>query len=217
MPSLWILCIFAWLTAVTPALSQSGDGAWGSGMAEDNETSPVTAGDEPQQTGSSIWAAAVTPSPTLIHHPHPQDKCSLHFSTCGTTARSLREQGEEMAHLRALQNGNSEVMENLVQVVGEELGDRRYEDVIKENIVSAQEEQKSCQEVLEKAEEDLKKQLEGEVLDTLAGMHKIKEESSSIEEMIRAAADIAARLESSSQQLHVSFTKPLRDSIKIHG
>lgn len=79
---------------------------------------------------------------------------------------------EELAYLQAIQHGNKAVMENLAQFVGAELGDQSYEDVIKENIIGIQEDQKSCHEVVEKAEEDLEKQLEGEASGALAGMQK---------------------------------------------
>lgn len=45
---------------------------------------------------------------------------------------------------------------------------------------------------------------------------RIREESLAFEAMLRAAADIANRLEISSQALHASFTKQLKDVGKIH-
>lgn len=107
-------------------------------------------------------------------------------------------------------------MESLEQFVGAELGDLSYEDVIKENILGIHEDQKNCHEVVEKAEEDLEKQLEGEVSGVIAGMQKIRQESLAFEDMLRTAADIANRLEISSQVLHASFTKQLKDIAKIH-
>lgn len=119
-----------------------------------------------------------------------------------------------MAFLQAIQRGNKAVMENMVQFVGAELEDQSYEDVIKENVVGIAEDQKSCREAVEKAEEDMEEQLEGEVLS--AGMQKIREGSSSFDDMLRVAADIANRLEISSQTLHASFTRQLKDIAKIH-
>lgn len=45
---------------------------------------------------------------------------------------------------------------------------------------------------------------------------RIREESLAFEDMLRAAADIASRLESSAQALHASFTKQMKDIVKIH-
>lgn len=176
--------------------------------------------DEPVRMGQHeewITSTGFSPSssPTLQYE-HQPDKCSVHFSTNTASARRLKAQREELAYLQAIQHGNKAVMENLAQFVGAELGDQRYEDVIKENIIGIQADQKSCHEVVEKAEEDLEKQLEGEALGALAGMEKIREESLAFEGMLRAAADIANRLEISSQVLHASFTKQLKDIAKVH-
>lgn len=142
-----------------------------------NDTSQAV-GDEPvRMRNNHDWIASAasspspSPSPTLHYDPQP-DKCSVHFSTNTASARRLKAQKEELAYLQAIQYGNQAVMENLVQYVGAELGDQSYEDVIKENIIGIQDENKSCHEVVEKAEEDLEKQLEGDALDTLAGMQK---------------------------------------------
>ncbi|XP_037607606.1 uncharacterized protein si:ch211-142k18.1 [Sebastes umbrosus] len=220
----WMPFILAWVSMATPTLCQSGD--WGSGFDIDsaimaaNDTSHV--GDEPVRIRNDqdwITSAAFSPSSpssassTLQYETQP-DKCSVHFSTNPALARRLKAQKEELAYLQAIQHGNKAVMENLVQFVGAELGDQSYEDVIKENVIGTQEDHKSCHEVVEKAEEDMEKQLEGEVLS--AGMQKIREESLAFEDMLRAAADIANRLEISSQALHASFTKQLKDIAKIH-
>lgn len=221
----WLNFILALVSIVTPTLCQSGDGDWGSGfdiysvIMATNDTVQA-AGDEPARVKSSHdWttSASFSPSPIpLFHHkPHP-DKCSVYFSTNPILARRLKAQREELAYLQAIQHGNKAVMENLVQFVGDELGDQRYEDVIKENVIGIQEDQKSCHEVVEKAEEDLKKQLEGDVLDSLSGMQKIREESLAFEDMLRAAVDIASRLESTAQALHGSFAKQMKDIVKIH-
>ncbi|XP_051265574.1 uncharacterized protein si:ch211-142k18.1 [Dicentrarchus labrax] len=218
----WMPFILAWVSMATLTLCQSGD--WGSGfdiysavMAPNDTTQAI--GDEPvRMTDNRDWitSAAFSPSssPTLRYEPQP-DKCSVHFSTNNASPRRLKAQKEELAYLQAIQHGNKAVMENLAQFVGAELGDQRYEDVIKENIIGIQEDQKSCHEVVEKAEEDLETQLEGEVSGARAGMQKIREESLAFEDMLRAAADIANRLEISSQALHASFTKQLKDIAKV--
>ncbi|CAI5683639.1 uncharacterized protein si:ch211-142k18.1 [Oreochromis niloticus] len=221
----WTNVILALVSMATLAQCQSGDGDWGSGfdiysviMATNNTLQAV--GDEPAKVKNSHdWTtmAASSPSPTPeLHHEPQSDRCSVHFSTNTASARRLKAQREELAYLQAIQHGNKAVMENLVQFVGDELGDQRYEDVIKENVIGIQEDQKSCHEVVEKAEEDLKKQLEGDVPDSFSGIHKIREESLAFEDMLRAAADIASRLESSAQALHTSFTKQMKDIVKIH-
>ncbi|XP_062268104.1 uncharacterized protein si:ch211-142k18.1 [Platichthys flesus] len=220
---MWPL-ILAWVSMATPTLCQSGDVDWGSGFGFDpavmstNDTSQA-AGDEPVRMKNSrdshTSAALPSLSPTLHHEPQP-DRCSLHFATDAALARRLKAQREELAYLQALQHGNQAVMENLAQFVGAVVGDQRYEDVIEENLVGIKEEHKRCREVVEKAEDDLEKQLEGDALDTLAGMQKIREESSAFDAMHRAAADIANRLESSSQALQASFTKQLKEINKIH-
>lgn len=182
----WTNVILALVSMATLALCQSGDGDWGSGfdiysviMATNNTLQAV--GDEPaahhqpKVKNSHDWttSAASSPSPTPVLHHEPQpDRCSVHFSTNTASARRLKAQREELAYLQAIQHGNKAVMENLVQFVGNELGDQCYEDVIKENVIGIQEDQKSWHEVVEKAEEDLKKQLEGDVPDSLSGIHK---------------------------------------------
>nr|XP_046228616.1 uncharacterized protein si:ch211-142k18.1 [Scatophagus argus] len=219
----WMPFILAWVSMATPTLCQSGD--WGSGfdiysaVMSTNATTQAI-GDEPERMSDNkdwITSAAFSPSslPTLQYEPHP-DKCSVHFSTNAALLRRQKAQKEELAYLQAIQHGNKAVIENLAQFVGAELGDQSYEDVIKENIIGIQEDQKSCHEVVEKAEEDLEKQLEGEVSSAITGMQKIREESRAFEDMLRAAADIANRLEISSQVLHASFTKQLKDIAKRH-
>ncbi|XP_068580697.1 uncharacterized protein si:ch211-142k18.1 [Cebidichthys violaceus] len=217
----WTPFVLAWVSMATPTFCQSGD--WGSGfdihsaMMAANDTSQAV-GDEPVRMGNNqdrITSAASPPSlsPTLRYERQP-DKCSVHFSTSATSARRLKARREELAYLRAIQHGNKAVMENLVQFVGAELGDQSYEDVIKENVIGIAEDNKRCHEAVQKAEEDLEKQLEGEVLN--AGMQKIREESLAFEDLLRVAADIATRLEVSSQALHASFTKQLKDIAKMH-
>lgn len=214
--------IILWVSLLAPALCQSGDGEWGSGLGMDtsfmvtNDTSR-TVGDEPVRTPDNAdWITSnqpKPPTPTLLYDPQP-DQCSVHFNT--KTSPRLKAYQEEMAYLQAIQHGNRAVMDNLVQFLGAEMGQNRYEDVIKENIIGIQGEHKSCHETLEKAEEDLKKQLEGEAQDALSGMQKVREESLAFEDMLSAAADIASRLESSAQVLHASFTRKLKHIVNTH-
>ncbi|XP_010791531.1 uncharacterized protein isoform X2 [Notothenia coriiceps] len=217
----WMPFILAWVSMATPTLCQSGD--WGSGfdifpaLMATNDTSQAV-GDEPvKMRNNQDWITSAAsspppPSPTMHYEPQP-DKCSVHFSTSAAAARRLKAQKEELAYLQAIQHGNKAVVENLVQFVGAELGDQSYEDVIKENVIGIQGDHKSCHEALEKAEDDMAKQLEGEVLN--AGLQKIRKEASAFEDMHRAAVDIAKRLEISSQALHASFTKQLKDIGRI--
>ncbi|KAK7906880.1 hypothetical protein WMY93_015492 [Mugilogobius chulae] len=217
----WVSMFAVWVTLVSPAFCQSGDGDWGSGLDLDstlmiaNDTFH-TVGDEPARTTANPKPIThinqpPSPAPTLLYEPQP-DKCSVFFST--KTSARLKAYQEEMAYLQAIQHGNRAVMDNLVQYVGAELGQNRYEDIIKENIIGIQAEQKSCHETVEKAEEDLKKQLEGEAMGALSGMQKVREESLAFEDMLSAAADIASRLESSAQTLHAAFTRKLKHMVR---
>ncbi|XP_072298158.1 uncharacterized protein [Eucyclogobius newberryi] len=213
----WISVVAVCASLVSPARCQSGDGDWGSGLDLDspltitNNTSHAV-GDEPARTTddepeSIALNQPPSPAPSLLYQPGP-DKCSVFFST--KASARLKANQEEMAFLQAIQHGNRAVMDNLVQNVGEELGQLRYEDIIKENIIGIQGEHKSCYETVEKAEEDLKKQLEGEALGARSGMQKVREESLAFEDMLSAAADIAGRLESSAQALNAAFTRKLK-------
>ncbi|KAK2856281.1 hypothetical protein Q5P01_005016 [Channa striata] len=225
MWSCWISLILTWVSMKTPVLCQSGEGEWGSGLGifsavmANNDTIMRAVGDEPERMKNNhdwITSAAFSQSPSsVLHYDVQTDKCSVHFSTNTVLARRLKAQKEELAYLNAIQTGNKAVMENLVQFVGAELGDQTYKDVIKENIIGIQDDHKSCHEVVEKAEEDLEKQLEGDVSDALAGMQRIRKESLAFEDMLRAAADMANRLERSSQALHASFAKQLKDIVKL--
>lgn len=167
--------ILAWVSMATPTLCQSG--GWGSGFdifseMATNDTMQAVGDDPESMRDNQDWftSAALSPSssPVLQHEPQ-LDKCSVHFST---SARRMKAQKEELAYLQAIQHGNKAVVDNLVQFVGAELGDQSYEDVIKENIIGIQEDQKSCHEAVEKAEEDLQQQLEGQVSGILTGMQK---------------------------------------------
>ncbi|KAM4528730.1 uncharacterized protein V3H82_026989 [Fundulus diaphanus] len=218
MRQVWMKLILAWISLATAVFGQSGDDDWGSGfdiypaLMATNDTLEAV-GDEPVSVESNYLLASPSPPPLLQFEPQP-DNCSVHFSTnAAVSARKLKARREELDYLRATQSGIKTMVESLEQFVGAELGDQKYEDVIKENIISIQEDHKGCNEDLEKAEEDLKNQLEE---DGTAGMEKVREESVVFGEMLRAAADIASRLERSSKTLHASFTQRLKDIVKIH-
>lgn len=215
MGHFWMSLILTWASLVTPTFCQSGDGDWGSGFDKEstlmvnNDTSQAV-GDEPVRTASNPdWITSESSAPTLLYEAQP-DECLVHFSTKTASAQRLKAYKEELAYLQAIQHGNRAVMDNLAQFVDGDLGQHSYKDIIKENIIGIQEEHKNCHETVEKAEEDLKKQLEGEALNALSGMQKIKEESLAFEDMLAAAADIASRLESSALALHASFTRQLK-------
>ncbi|TNN82615.1 hypothetical protein EYF80_007133 [Liparis tanakae] len=214
MPCRWMPFVLAWVSMATPTFCQSGD--WGSGfdvyssIIPTNDTSQAV-GDEPvriAQHQDRTASAALPPTPR--YDPRP-DECSVHFSTSAASPRRLRAQKEALAYLQVIQRGNKAVLENLAAFVGAELGDQSYEDAIVENMVGIADDHRSFRGEVEKAEEDMKTQLEGE-----APMHKIREESSSLEEMMRAAADIANRLEISSKALHASFTRQLKGLAQMH-
>ncbi|XP_047244504.1 uncharacterized protein si:ch211-142k18.1 [Girardinichthys multiradiatus] len=214
----WMKLILVWISLATPVFGQSGDNDWGSGfdiypaLMATSDTLEA-AGDAPVSVKNNYLLTTPSPPPLLQFEPQP-DNCSVHFSTnAAVSAQRLKARRKELDHLRAIQGGNKAVVENLEQFVGAQLGDQKYEDVIKENIIGIQEDYKGCKEHLEKAEEDLKSQLEG---DGFAGMQKVREESVVFEETLRAAADIASRLERSSQALHASFSRQLKDIVRIH-
>ncbi|XP_016416031.1 uncharacterized protein LOC107746370 [Sinocyclocheilus rhinocerous] len=191
---------------------QSGDdGEWGSGdvsgtaITGNSSTSVFHAvGDEPDRTRPIFQTLAETEG----------GDCYVNFHTSQVISRRLRAFREEVAYLKALQHGNQAVMENLVQFVGAEMGDQRYEEVIQENIVGIREDHVSCESVVTKAAEELESQLEGDAQATLAGIQKIKEESLAFEEILRTTTDIATRLESSSRALHVEMIEQLRKNMR---
>lgn len=197
---------------VMPVYCQSGDnGEWGSGdvsgtVVTGNSSTSIfhAVGDEPDRTRPVFQSLSETEG----------GDCYVNFHTSQVMSRRLRAFREEVAYLKALQHGNQAVMENLVQFVGAEMGDQRYEEVIQENIVGIREDHMSCESVVTKAAEELESQLEGDAQSTLAGIQKIKEESLSFEEMLRTATDIATRLESSSRTLHVEMIKQLRKNMR---
>ncbi|KAK9956354.1 hypothetical protein ABG768_014092 [Culter alburnus] len=197
---------------VMPVYCQSGDdGEWGSGdvsgpLVTGNSSASVfhAAGDEPDRTGPLFQTLPETEG----------GDCYVNFHTSQVMSRRLRAFREEVAYLKALQHGNQAVMENLVQFVGAEMGDRRYEEVIQENIVGLREDHVSCESVVTKATEEMESQLQGDTQDTSAGIQKIKEESLAFEEMLRTASAIATRLESSSRALHVEMIEQLRKNTR---
>lgn len=177
MGHFWMSLILTWASLVTPTFCQSGDGDWGSGFDKEstlmvnNDTSQAV-GDEPVRTASNPdWITSESSAPTLLYEAQP-DECLVHFSTKTASAQRLKAYKEELAYLQAIQHGNRAVMDNLAQFVDGDLGQHSYKDIIKENIIGIQEEHKNCHETVEKAEEDLKKQLEGEALNALSGMQK---------------------------------------------
>lgn len=158
--------ILAWVSMATPMLCQSEE--WGSGW----DILPVTApentiqavADEPERTSNNHeWFPPSSP-PVLQGEPQ-LDRCAVHFSTSPLRQKAAEEQ---LAYMQTVQRGNKAVLDNLMQFVGAELGDQRYEDVIKENIISIQEEQKTCHGAVEEAEDDMQEQLEGQAV--LVGM-----------------------------------------------
>lgn len=211
-----------WVSTVTPALGQSGDGdGSGFGVSMEVANASLEVGDEPGRTQNEAWVTPSPPTsappPTLLYEPAPE-KCSVNFHTSQATARRLKAQQDQLLQLKALQRGNQAVMENLIQFVGAELGDQNYEDVIQENMAGVREEHLSCDGMVEKVAVDLEGQLEGDILEALAGIQKIKEESLAFEGMLRATDAIAGRLESSSRSLHASFARRPRDPrAGLHG
>ncbi|CAL8394085.1 unnamed protein product [Gadus morhua 'NCC'] len=145
-----------------------------------------------------------------VLHVDQWDVCSTHFSTKPrVSARWLKAQREELTHMRAVQHGNQAVVENLVQYLSEEVGEQRYEDIIQENIAGIKEGHASCQEATQKALEDLERQLEGDVMETLSRMQRIREELASFEGLRRGVVDAAGRLELAVPALQASFTRKI--------
>lgn len=167
--------LLAWVSMATPVLCQNEE--WGSGLdrfsvtTTNNTTQAV--GDEPDRTSDEhdwLAPAAFSPSPSpTLQGEHQLDRCAVHFST---SALRLKAGKEHLAYTHTVQRGNRAVMDNLLQFVGAELGDQRYEDVIRENVIGIQEDQKTWHQVVEKAENDMQEQLEGQASGTLVGMEK---------------------------------------------
>ncbi|KAJ8008673.1 hypothetical protein DPEC_G00080860 [Dallia pectoralis] len=215
-----LLCIS---TATTPCLSQSGDaGDWGSGFDVStttlstilNTSSPQEHRDELGGAKRVFWVKTLTSE--ALPTPTPEvDKCSVRFSTSQPRSRSLTVQRQDLYILKDIQHGNQAEVENLVQYVGAELREeQRYEDVIKENIAGLREDHHDCDRVVQKVVQDLEAELEGDTVEVVAGKQRIRKEILVLEGLIQAAAVIATRLDISSQALHTSFTKQLKDSLK---
>lgn len=206
--------LFSWLLTllVMPVYSQSGDdGEVGSGdisgpLVNGSSSASIlhVVGDEPDKNRPLFQTLPETES----------GDCYVNFHTSQVMSRRLRAFREEVSYLKAIQHGNQAVMENLVQFVGAEMGDQRYEEVIQENIVGIREDHGSCGSVVTKAAEEMENQLEGDAQATLAGIQKIKEESLAFEELLRAASDIATRLESTSRALHVEMMEQLKKNTR---
>ncbi|XP_056621128.1 uncharacterized protein si:ch211-142k18.1 [Triplophysa dalaica] len=207
----WLFMLLA-----VPVVCQSGDDEeWGSGdipreVFTGNTSDSVVRADETTKSDRAVW---IEPHFQALTETEGSD-CYVNFHTSQILSRRLRAFREEVAYLKALQHGNQAVMENLVQFVGAEMGDQRYEDVIQENAVGIKEDHVSCEKVVMKASEDMESQLAGDAQATLAGIQKIKEESHTFEEMLRAAADVATRLETSSRALHVKLMEQLRKNTR---
>ncbi|XP_026858794.2 uncharacterized protein si:ch211-142k18.1 [Electrophorus electricus] len=217
MGQCWALAATLFITLLMPVQCQSGDTEdWGSGSVLEavfNVSTPVlhTAEDDPAWFGNTYWTK---PLFQLIPETTTDD-CSVYFQTNQAMYRRLRAAREEVAYLKALQHGNQAVVENLVQFVGAEMGEHSYQEVIQENIAGIREDHASSEGVMKKAAEELENQLEGDFLNAQAGIQKIKEGSLAFEQMLRATADIASRLEISSRTLHMALTKQLRKTTRV--
>lgn len=167
--------ILAWLSMATPMLCQSEE--WGSGLDKFSVTTTNNTiqamGDEPDRMSNNHdWLTPATFSPSsspMVPDEHQLDRCAVHFST---SSLRLKVEKEHLAYMQTVQRGNKAVMDNLLQFLEAELGDQRYEDVIKENIIGIQEDQKTCHEVVEKAEDDMQERLEGQATGVLVEMKK---------------------------------------------
>lgn len=167
--------ILAWVSMATPMLCQSED--WGSGLDKfsvttTNNTIQAMGDEHARMINNHDWLTPAGFSPLsspMVQDEHQLDRCAVHFST---SSLRLKVEKEHLAYMQTVQRGNKAAMDNLLQFVGTELGHQRYEDVIKENIISVQEDQKTCHEVVEKAEDDMQEQLEGQATGMLVGMKK---------------------------------------------
>ncbi|KAL4630492.1 hypothetical protein GN956_G15839 [Arapaima gigas] len=195
----WVLGILL-VSAVVPSICQSGDGNWGSG--ELSQAPSGTLLSEPKDGPEESKTATVD----------DPEHCPMRFYTCPVSARRLRAMREELSYLQSIQQGNQAVLAHLVQYISAEMGEQSYQDVVQENMAGIKEDHLSCEGVIQKVEEDMKTQLEGGILEILAGTHKIKEESLAFESMLSTVLNMAQKLESSIQSLHASFTKQLKKS-----
>ncbi|XP_062858579.1 uncharacterized protein si:ch211-142k18.1 [Trichomycterus rosablanca] len=214
----WTLSALLFIALLTSVHCQSGDGGdWGSGsMAEfmfnsSMDLLPKSVRDDP---GSPMSTDMARPLFEGISEKEAGD-CSVSFYTSQTLSRRLRVAREELAYLKTLQHGNQAVVENLIQFVGAEMGDRRYEEIVQENVVDVKENHASCEEMMTKATDELENQLEGDVLKAESAIQKIKEESVTFEAMLRSTANIASRLEIFTQTLHMQLTEQLRKGVQL--
>ncbi|KAL0967084.1 hypothetical protein UPYG_G00247590 [Umbra pygmaea] len=183
-------------------------------MTKHDETPPIDPETKHDETPPNDPMTKHDETPPI--DPETKDECSFRFSTSQASAKRLKAQSQDLANLKAIQHGHQAVVENLVQYIGAELSTHRsYEDIIKENIAGIREEHQICDGVVQKVAEDLEGELEGDVLEALAGIQRIKDGSRALDSFLQTAADVAARLETSSLSLQASFTKQLKDSLKM--
>lgn len=196
----WNRCALICALLLASAHAQSGDAAeWGSGEDErpnvfftSNATATSTTapdsvtsqevGDDPVQSGGRRSSDASWPPPFFEaimlggeegeEDEVAEDACAVNFQTSAAWARQMKAYRDELAYLKAIQHGNQAVVENLVQYVGADMGEQRYQDVIEENISGIREEYSSCSGVVDKTAEELKTQLEGDSQEALAGIQK---------------------------------------------
>lgn len=196
----WIRGALICALLLASARAQSGDAAeWGSGEDEKPEvvfssnttttstTAPYSStsqevGDDPVRSGVESSSDSSWPPPFFEaillggedgeDNEVAEDACAVNFHTSAAWARQMKAYRDEVAYLKAIQHGNQAVVENLVQYVGAEMGEQRYQDVIEENISGIREEYSSCSGVVDKTAEELKTQLEGDSQEALAGIQK---------------------------------------------
>ncbi|XP_078798575.1 uncharacterized protein LOC144981220 isoform X2 [Oryzias latipes] len=210
MEQSWMLLVLFLVSMALQTIGQSGDDKGGSGFDLLSGNSSLRAvGDEPGGVENGLVGAASLPSSSLSTEAL-QERCFIRFST-RAAAPAQTVQREEMAVLQAIQLQNKEVMERLDHFVKAELSDQSYEDAIKRNIVGIQDDLKVCSKAVEKAEEDLERQLGGETPESITVMQK--KGSAALESLLQTAEDVASRLEGSWQNLEASFT---RTNIRLH-
>lgn len=173
-----VFCAFL----LASAHAQSGDGEWGSGaetpglVFTSNATTATTSqevGDDPIQIGDAGWPPPFFEAISLGEDgEEAEGECTVNFQTSLAWARQMKAYRDELTYLKAIQHGNQAVVENLVQYVGAEMGEQRYQDVIEENIGGIKEEHSSCSGVVEKTAEELQTQLAGDSQEALTGIQK---------------------------------------------
>lgn len=171
----WTLGTLLFIASLISSHCQSGEeGDLGSGSMPEvmftnaSASIPQAFGDDPARPASTDWT-----EPLFQAMPEVEaDDCSVHFNTNQATFRRLRVVRDEVDYLRALQHGNQAVVENLVQFVGAELGNQRYQEIIQENIAGIREDHASSEGVVKKAAEELENQLEGDIVQVLNRLQK---------------------------------------------